>query len=343
MDTDQITPAGKAKLACWGLQETSSLNVLSAAFQIACLTIEKDSLLRMNQEVGATASLVTTIWQQAKECAAEFGTRDSPGCEWVQYRNKRSTVTEAESGADFAVVIRLAKQQSRIAIFQAKLPRSEDPEMLEVHQMSPAVEKFSWPPEPQFTRLVRFGDQVLQHASSSSHGLSAMRWLHYLHYLPGICNSYSVNQMGVIEERYLQRGQAHMHLANSIPLNEMLPERLCELLKDGAEITTGPFPEDWGWLEVPDAVAAMAILDAAEIKMTVYEAIDRSTGPVLALNDEATLLAHDIIVTLPNSTDDASPADTPSGVVANKTSEPVIGAEKSNTRRRVPGGRSSKK
>lgn len=127
-----------------------------------------------------------------------------------------------------------------------------------------------------------------------------------------------------------------MHLANSIPLNEMLPERLCELLKDGAEITTGPFPEDWGWLEVPDAVAAMAILDAAEIKMTVYEAIDRSIGRVLALHDEATLLAHDISVAHSNSPDDASSADTPSGTVVAKEQ-----SKKSNRGRRGPGGGSS--
>lgn len=337
MDTGWITPAGRAKLANWGLQETPALNVLSVAFQIACLTIEKESLLKMNQEVGSTASLVTTIWQQAKDCAADFGTRDSPGCEWVQYRNKRSTVTEAMTGADFAVVIRLPKQQSRIAIFQAKLPKSKDPKMLEVHRMSPAVKKLGWPREPQFTRLVRFGETVLHHAKRPSPSLSAMHWVHYLHYRPGICNSYSVNQMGPIQDRYLQRDTADMDRANSIPLDEMSPERLLELLKNGAEILAGVFPKDGGWLEVPDAVAAKAILDAAEIKMTVYEAIDRSIGPVPALIDEATMLAHDISVA--TSPDDASSADTLSRIIVAK--EPSTGAQKSNRRPRRPGGGSS--
>ena len=75
------------------------------------------------------------------------------------------------------------------------------------------------------------------------------------------------------------------------------------------------FKKIWSISGVVSALRWKAILEAAEIKMTVYEAIDRSIGPVTALNDEATLRAHDINVTPSNSPDDASPTDTASGVV----------------------------
>ncbi|MGN6094345.1 MAG: hypothetical protein ACTHOL_18500 [Luteibacter jiangsuensis] len=256
MKAQALSHTARLKLKLAGVEATPTVNALSAAFQAACIAVEN----KTRNEVGVTGGLLGAINTQIPEFALAFGSRQSPGCSWVEYQVKDG-VNEPMTGADFGLVIRLNPLKARIGIFQAKVDRAAKPSHLKPHHMS--VELSDLPSEPQFERLKRFGFQVLSKVTTPYRDLVELGWVHYVIYGPGVCNAYPLSQMSSIDEEYGRRKDAQEEIdrANSIKLIELKGRTLRDLLREGAESPQIVAAD--GWLDTTADIAKAAILDGA--------------------------------------------------------------------------------
>jgi hypothetical protein len=158
--------------------ELSDSNGLANAFQLAVCDVLSNNLSGKRDEEGTTGALLGAI---AANVAWQNATSESQPCSWVHYRKSgRGLLDEPFTGADFALIIRVAEDRFHFAIFQAKRATNREGSF-KVDHISPA--RPPYPPELQFKRLVRHGLQIS--CPPASKDLSVLNWVHYLVYEKG--------------------------------------------------------------------------------------------------------------------------------------------------------------
>ncbi len=150
-----------------------------ATFQVALKEFISSAYFEGNDEETTTGALLGSIAATAPWAFKAFG--QTPDFNWVRYpKSGNSKTAEPSSGADFALILRVAPNRCRIALFQAK--RANKDGSFSVHQISPARKTESKIPEPQFLRLEDYANSLLDGAGGLPTTATTLHWVHYISY-----------------------------------------------------------------------------------------------------------------------------------------------------------------
>lgn len=150
---------------------------LSGALQVAAIRLQaKHSQSNLKEEEFTSAiagSFVATVPWFTDLSGGSF----IPGFDQATYsKASRGSTGEGATGADFALLIYLADDLARVAVFQAKICRNG--RTIYPHQISPM--RPGKLPQPQLLRLANYGLQMMGPHSKDSQ----LDWVHYCGYGP---------------------------------------------------------------------------------------------------------------------------------------------------------------
>lgn len=256
-------------------------NFLGAAFQLAVCELSASNLHGSLDEESITAALLGAFAVTTPMCASAFSVSDGISSSWVRYsKNSTNGMAEKDTGADFALLIRLDTKRSRLAIFQAKKSRSVAGSF-DVSSDSPATSNRP-EVEKQFTRLKDFSIFILEESTrrrelsdpveSPPSGIESLQWSHYLIYGHGGFHCCPLSSLIDVDEA----------ICSSSPLATVrLADRkhfgFAQMLNQGADIDSAEAP---GWLALNDLSTTERTMAEARKRFTVYEA---SACPELSL------------------------------------------------------------
>lgn len=163
-------------------------NIVSPAINIAVLSIIAGGLCGGIEEEATTGALLGAIacnmeWLThlyVKKNESEGSKADQTSlCNLVIYQKKGgATSSEAWTGSDFAILIKISENKYRAAIFQAK--RMEKCGSFLAIQLSPGNEHCL--PEPQIVRQLRYAQNYKGQPSSEIEEIEKIDWIHLLFY-----------------------------------------------------------------------------------------------------------------------------------------------------------------
>mgnify|MGYP000892103695 CR=1 FL=1 len=256
-------------------------NFLGAAFQLAVVELSASNLHSSLDEESITGALLGAFAVATPICASAFSVPYGISSSWVRYsKNLTNGMAEKDTGADFALLIRLDTERSRLAIFQAKKSES----MVGSFDVSSDSPKTTSRPrvEKQFTRLKDFSISILEErtrrrklsgpVASQPSGIESLQWSHYLVYGHGSFHCCPLSSLTDVDEA----------ISSSSPLSTVkLGHRehfgFAEMLNRGADTTS---PSALGWLNLNNLTTTKRAVVEASRHFTVYEA---SACPELAL------------------------------------------------------------
>lgn len=150
---------------------------LSGALQVAAIRLQaKHSQSNFKEEEFTSAiagSFVATVPWFTDLSGGSF----IPGFDQATYsKASRGSTGEGATGADFALLIYLARDLARVAVFQAKI--CQNGHTIYPHQISPM--RPGKLPQPQLLRLANYGLKMMGTHSQDSQ----LDWVHYCGYGP---------------------------------------------------------------------------------------------------------------------------------------------------------------
>ncbi|MBZ2682157.1 hypothetical protein IPR78_19680 [Xanthomonas perforans] len=152
------------------------LKGLSDAFALAIDGLIESKMTGDVEEELTTGALVGSMASHAYWVSALEDELSVTPFVWTHYRKSgQDSASEPWTGADFALMLQVAPNMFRAAVFQAKRAGMSKGSFKSL-QFAPA--RGSHPREPQIVRLARYGRNV---QSNSSAGPS-LHWVHYLGY-----------------------------------------------------------------------------------------------------------------------------------------------------------------
>ncbi|HEV7270018.1 hypothetical protein [Pseudoxanthomonas sp.] len=256
-------------------------NFLGAAFQLAVVELSASNLHSSLDEESITAALLGAFSVTTPICASALSVPYGISSSWVRYsKNSTNGMAEKDTGADFALLIRLDTKRSRLAIFQAKKSGSIAGSF-DVSSNSP--ETSSRPKvEKQFTRLKDFSISILEESTrrrelsgpveSPPSGIKSLQWSHYLIYGHGGFHCCPLSSLIDVDQAICSSSPlATVRLANREHFG------FAQMLNQGADIASAEAP---GWLTLNNLSTTKRTVAEARKRFTVYEA---SACPELSL------------------------------------------------------------
>lgn len=239
---------------------------------------------------------------------------------WVHYsKHKKDKTSEAYTGADFAIVLRLSKNRWRAAIFQAKRSENERRNFKHLH-ISPSRE--GRPPEPQ---IIRLRDHSLSILNSKPHLDGKLGWstedLSFAHYLIyhdddaylsplndhteeikkiALTNTQinSIGELNLEESRILWR----MYPTKTISPAASPIRKFSDLLRLG--VTQSSEEPASGWIELDSFKEASSFITQTRLLMDVFEGAHLSElKPTLANHSNLAVMRLQRMEVVPFATD----------------------------------------
>lgn len=221
---------------------------------------------------------------------------------WVHYgKHKKDKTSEAYTGADFAIVLRLSKSRWRAAIFQAKRSEGESRSFKHLH-ISPARE--NRPPEPQ---IIRLRDHSLSILTKKPLPKGKPRWstedLSFAHYLiyhdddaylsPLSDHAEEIKKIALANINIKIKAKGLLKLDDFKALwgeyigkkvlhpNADQVRKFSDLLRLGVKETPeAPAP---GWIQLNGSIEASAFINQTRLLMDVFEGSHRNElKPIVA-------------------------------------------------------------
>lgn len=240
----------------------------------------------MDEEI-TTAALLAFIASNIAWTSALLVDAQASPLSWVHYsKHKKDKTSEAFTGADFSLVLRLSSSHYRAAIFQAKRSESRKLNFKHLH-ISP--ERDGRPPEPQIIRLRNYALTIL---SRTPLPIGRQQWdtkdLAFVHYLiyhddNAFCSPLS-DHAPAIKGIILKDILAKEIVPHSIDLvrdfwsqnseSMLYPDpallgKFSELLKAG--VLSPPTNSPAGWIELESKAAARSFIRETRLLMDVFE------------------------------------------------------------------------
>ncbi|HEY4293756.1 hypothetical protein [Luteibacter sp.] len=240
---------------------TGAHSIVQRVFQRSCLDLMAGPMVAHVDEETMTGALLGAFAANAA-WSNRLVTEATDGFSWIRYRKTPGAFdSETRTGADFALLVRHGLDDNRMAVFQAKRPDSITPKVLNVGRLSPAVDDFG--PEPQFERLRRYGQEILQLIGrpGNADDMSRFYWMHYLSYTRAGLPTYSLDQLDDIRLIYKARADGDDEKAPSMLLAQLDAIELGFLLTAGAHQERSR--SEQGWLLLNDSEAKIATKNLA--------------------------------------------------------------------------------
>lgn len=197
--------------------------------------------------------------------------------------------SEAYTGADFAIVLRLSKSSWRAAIFQAKRSEGKNLSFKHLH-ISPAREDL--PPEPQIMRLRDHSLSILTKkplpAGKAEWSTEDLSFAHYLIYhdddaylSPLSDHAEEIKKIALANIQIKQKGKGKLEpdelraLWGKYPGKKVLhpninqTRRFSDLLRLG--VTESPGDPASGWIQLNGSAEASAFINQTCLLMDVFE------------------------------------------------------------------------
>ncbi|MBV6783265.1 hypothetical protein KWH04_22125 [Xanthomonas campestris pv. trichodesmae] len=174
-------------------------SALSATFQLACHGFICSEYFSNAEEEATTGALLGAIAATAPWCFEAFS--QEPDFNWIRFsKSGNSENAEPSTGADFALILRIEKRLSRLAIFQAK--SADKKGNFSVHQISPERAGENKIPEPQFIRLMDFAKNVDKAIPLTRSSSKLLDWVHYIAYEPDAIIATPLSALRSTSEHY---------------------------------------------------------------------------------------------------------------------------------------------
>lgn len=155
---------------------TGGLRLLSVAFQLAVESVLETRMSGDVDEELTTGALLGGIAAHSPWLHKLASHDGLSSYIWTNYRRSgKDSASEPLTGADFALILKVAKDRFRVAVFQAKRA-GERLGAFRAFQLSPARPGVH--PEPQIIRLLSYANN----AEMSGSVKESLSWVHYLGY-----------------------------------------------------------------------------------------------------------------------------------------------------------------
>ncbi|WP_146742249.1 hypothetical protein [Oleiagrimonas sp. MCCC 1A03011] len=221
-------------------------------------------------EESMTGALLGAFATSFKPAVWVFGSDNNQKCSWARYRKSgKRPDSESVRGADFALVIAINSDVSRIAIFQAKKAKvKKSGRWIDVHHYPAGDPKRS----SQIVSLFNTGKKILSSSGVNNPGLSECGWIHYLAY-----DEDRITHLPMTKFENEINSYSAESFDESLPVNISSFKSLSELLLAGC----GKGVDDVdGWLTLSNDVLIKELPDLLNI-MEVCVGDDGSGGLLL--------------------------------------------------------------
>lgn len=160
---------------------TPPSNLLSSALQISIFQLLMSGISNGTDEESFSGAMFGAFCSTCGYCAPSIPLEQRHGLSWRRHnKNGKEGLSEKNTGADFALIIRLSDNVARAAVFQAKNGQSNIGSFDATH-ISPETD--TRPPEPQFLRLREYCKRILLSIDrGGDKGIEEISWAHYLVY-----------------------------------------------------------------------------------------------------------------------------------------------------------------
>ena len=230
----QMVSLAKQLTEALGLSTTGRATAIQTVFALAVADLRRVFRPNRFDEESITSAFVGALASHATWVTAAFDSDPTTQSElyWAQYKKSSTkTFSEAKSGADFALVVRVSNNHALLSLFQAKI--ADDSRRIDIYRR-PAIPKDQnkvWR-SSQLVVLVKHSRMLLakiRGVTLSSTTIGDLDWVHYLAYENGALTCVPVSGLqgehnDEVKNRY-KRLSSHMVAmteANTKPLFELL-------------------------------------------------------------------------------------------------------------------------
>lgn len=308
-----------------GLAGDANCGPLEATFGLSVKQLRKTFRPARFDEELITSAFLGTLMANAGWALACLGkdTGSGIGLSWAQYKKTRPKApapgavpgerrieTEAQSGADFAVVLRPEPDLAWLALFQAKKANVDTGgdthrDYIDVYRRPPKPEPVGgvqkvWR-DSQLVVLVQEGNRIQGTPADGRSGQLSTSRLDWVHYLAYVHDAPVCVALSHLEENYKAELQAHDRKLsdNLVYLDDALTTKLFDLLDLPRQMNSSPqrngpaLPEPVGWLAMPYARAEKVLPELLNI-MDIYIADGGGDGRQLVPTVEGQTLSADL-------------------------------------------------
>lgn len=265
-------------LKAWLLDELEiaedgvELGPAEATFKLACRLASESGLAACIGEEAMTGALLGAMMANFPSCVAAFGPV-GVSCSWVRYRKGgRQANSESRTGSDFGLVVEIPGGKARIAIFQAKMMKSNK---IDLHHVIKANDEF--PKTTQMERLAEYAAELTSKLEVEDTGFTTFSWVHYAAYSSDGVECVALSDLKDHYDEYLRSGCAK---SCKIAVSDNNSKQLIDLLSDACEPSAIDVA---GWLLFDREKAVKAFEDLLPI-MDIYVADTTGDGRGLLFN-----------------------------------------------------------
>ncbi|HET7237721.1 MAG TPA: hypothetical protein VFI76_01755, partial [Terrimicrobiaceae bacterium] len=170
----------------------SPLLAVELALNLSISAVIGGGLCGRTLEEATTGALIGAIASNIRWASELSGAELADRCQWTLYsKSGKDLSSEAWTGSDFSLILRLSSDRFRVATFQAKR-ESNKRGGFSLIQISPHRSGFR--PEPQLIRMLRHSGNYRQEASPAEL-ISEASWVHFLIYRAGEMSHVSLSDM----------------------------------------------------------------------------------------------------------------------------------------------------
>ncbi|MBK0025597.1 hypothetical protein IAE57_05460 [Stenotrophomonas sp. S48] len=289
--------------------------LLARALELSIRDVVLCKLIKHVDEEITTAALLGFFASNIAWTSALLADSEISPLSWVHYsKHKKDKTSEAYTGADFAIVLRLSKSRWRAAIFQAKRSESEHLSFKHLH-ISPARD--GRPPEPQ---IIRLKDHSLSMVAQKPLPNGQLEWstkdLSFAHYLiyhhddaylsPLSDHTEEIKKIDLTNTQIKSKGKTDLDdvkalwdkvSGKKVLYPKTIPIRnFSDLLRSG--VTEPQMAQ--GWLEINRWTEASSFIKQTRLLMDVFEGAPLSElNPTVINSNNLTVMRQQRLGVLP--------------------------------------------